>query len=69
MILDLQKISKLETKYSSSQVALTALHNMVGIVSSNTCDASELVNTVPYLTLLDLGVIKGLSKPAEQLNS
>jgi len=69
MILDLEKIAKLERKYSHDSVAFNALSNMVELVSSSREDISELVNSVQYLTLCDLGIIKGMEKKPEQLNS
>jgi hypothetical protein len=69
MTLDLEKLAKLERKYRDDSITLDALHNMVLIVTSSQESAVELVSTVQFLTLLDLGVIKGVTTTSQQLNS
>jgi hypothetical protein len=69
MILDLEKIAKLERKYQNDRIALDALQTMVSLVSMSSLSVAELVNTVQFMTLCDLGVIKGVSTGVQQLNS
>ena len=72
MILNLDKLAKLERKYSHDSITLTALHNMVNLVTTSPVNAAELAVTSQFLTLADLGIIKGLEgseKDVKQLNS
>ena len=72
MILNLEKLSKLERRYSHDKITLSALHNMVNVVTTSPVNAAELSVTSQFLTLADLGVIKGIEgseKEVKQLNS
>jgi len=68
MILDIEKIAKLERKYYNDTISLEALRNMVVFVSSSKVD-DKLLSSIQYLTLCDLGVIKEVEKRPQQLNS
>ena len=68
MIIDLKKIQSLEKKYQNDGITLSALNNMVHIVSQS--DEEVLKGTLALSTLLDLGVVTGSTdKEPEQLNS
>jgi len=64
MVIDLKKLVKLEKSYETSQIALSALHNMVNDVIANSDEES-----ISYKTLKDLDLIKENKKPSQQLNS
>jgi hypothetical protein len=72
MILDLEKLSKLEKKYANYPIVTDALSNMANIVSRSSDANPEMVGSVPFSTLHDLGLFKTkLEAPTktEQLNS
>ena len=55
-VLNLKKISELEKTYQNSQTALTALHNMVTLVSQ--ADTTDyLKDSVAVSTLEEMGVL------------
>jgi hypothetical protein len=63
MILDLDKIKKVENKYAHNPVVLDALRTMVHTVASGISDGTAIQ------TLLDLGCIREEKSEPQQLNS
>ena len=69
-VLNLEKVAKLEKKYRNSGAALTALHNMVNLVSQ--ADTTDyLKDSVAVSTLEELGVLITATElnQKKQLNS
>ena len=71
-VLNLEKVAELEKKYQNSGAALTALHNMVNIVSQ--ADTTDyLKDSVAVSTLEEIGVLISATElkqnSEKQLNS
>lgn len=69
-VLNLQKVADLEKKYQNSNTVLTALHNMVNLVSQ--ADTTDyLKDSVAVSTLETMGVLvnSGELKVSGKLNS
>ncbi|HRT03087.1 MAG TPA: hypothetical protein P5513_04030 [Candidatus Diapherotrites archaeon] len=71
MILDIDQISKLECKYPKGSLPFIALSNMINFVLSNEGNRERLINSISFLTLYELGVIKNKeeNKKVYQINS
>ena len=69
-VLNLEKVAELEKKYRNSGAALTALHNMVNLVSQ--ADTTDyLKDSVAVSTLEEMGVLVTATElnQKKQLNS
>ena len=69
-VLNLEKVAELEKKYRNSGAALTALHNMVNLVSQ--ADTTDyLKDSVAVSTLEEIGVLVTATElnQKKQLNS
>ena len=71
MVIDLKKIQSLQKKYQNDHIALSALQNMVAVVTNQT--EENLKGSIALSTLVELGVLRASdpqpnSEP-QQLNS
>lgn len=71
MILDLEKIKKLEKKYQNDPITLSAFQRMVTLAAESfgMSDILHGENPIAIATLKDLGCFKEPTKPIEQINS
>jgi len=70
MVIDLKKIQSLQKKYQNDHIALSALQNMVAVVTNQT--EENLKGSIAFDTLKELGVLVSSdpkAKEPQQLNS